>query len=154
MRVAIDKQIFTGSWYKVKGMSGTSRMPSIESTTEMITPVDPVVLAFDIETTKLPLKFPDSATDEIMMISYMVCEYFWVFHIFFQVDGRGFLIINREIVSADIESFEYTPKEEFKGEFTVWNEADEPAVIRKFFDHILEVQPNIIVTYNGDFFDW
>lgn len=24
----------------------------------------------------------------------------------------------------------------------------------RFFDHILEVQPNIIVTYNGDFFDW
>lgn len=38
----------------------------------MINPVDPVVLAFDIETTKLPLKFPDRETDEIMMISYMV----------------------------------------------------------------------------------
>lgn len=31
-----------------------------------------MVLAFDIETTKLPLKFPDSTTDQIMMISYMV----------------------------------------------------------------------------------
>ena len=29
-------------------------------------------VAFDIETTKLPLKFPDSATDQIMMISYMI----------------------------------------------------------------------------------
>jgi len=33
---------------------------------------DPVVLAYDIETTKLPLRFPDSQTDQIMMISYMV----------------------------------------------------------------------------------
>ena len=33
---------------------------------------DPVILAFDIETTKLPLKFPDSSTDSIMMISYMI----------------------------------------------------------------------------------
>ena len=33
---------------------------------------DPVVLAFDIETTKLPLKFPDSSVDSIMMISYMI----------------------------------------------------------------------------------
>ena len=33
---------------------------------------DPVVLAFDIETTKLPLKFPDSSMDQIMMISYMI----------------------------------------------------------------------------------
>ena len=48
-----------------------------------------------------------------------------------QIDGRGFLIINREIVSSDIESFEYTPKEEFKGEFHVWNEANEEAVIRR-----------------------
>lgn len=117
----------------------------------------PKVLAFDIETTKLPLKFPDRESDEIMMISYMV-------------DGRGFLIINREIVSADINAFEYTPKAEYIGEFTVWNEKDEAALIRKFFDHFLQVnstfklnliriiflqvRPNIVVTYNGDFFDW
>lgn len=31
-----------------------------------------MVLAFDIETTKLPLKFPDTETDQIMMISYMI----------------------------------------------------------------------------------
>ncbi len=33
---------------------------------------EPVVLAFDIETTKLPLKFPDAQVDQIMMISYMI----------------------------------------------------------------------------------
>ena len=30
------------------------------------------MLAFDIETTKLPLKFPDSSMDQIIMISYMI----------------------------------------------------------------------------------
>ena len=34
-------------------------------------------------------------------------------------DGQGFLIINRETVSEDIESFEYTPKAEFPGPFQV-----------------------------------
>lgn len=29
-------------------------------------------MAYDIETTKLPLKFPDAEIDSIMMISYMV----------------------------------------------------------------------------------
>jgi DNA polymerase epsilon subunit 1 len=40
------------------------------------------VLAFDIETTKEPLKFPDVKFDKIMMISYII-------------DGSGFLITNR-----------------------------------------------------------
>lgn len=61
------------------------------------------VLAYDIETSKLPLKFPDAASDKIMMISYMI-------------DGHGFLITNREIVAEDVEDFEYTPKPEFEGE--------------------------------------
>jgi DNA polymerase elongation subunit (family B) len=30
------------------------------------------VFAYDIETTKLPLKFPDVQTDQVMMISYMI----------------------------------------------------------------------------------
>ena len=29
-------------------------------------------MAFDIETTKMPLKFPDASTDCVMMISYMI----------------------------------------------------------------------------------
>ena len=69
-------------------------------------------MAYDIETTKQPLKFPDQQTDQIMMISYMI-------------DGQGFLITNREIVSEDIDDFEYTPRDEYQGEFTVFNEADE-----------------------------
>ena len=35
--------------------------------------------------------------DQIIMISYMI-------------DGQGYLICNREIISEDVEDFEYTPK--------------------------------------------
>lgn len=98
-------------------------------------------MAYDIETTKLPLKFPDSAVDQIMMISYMI-------------DGQGFLVTNREIVSEDIADFEYTPKPEYQGPFMIFNEPNEKAVIERFFLHIKEARPIVIATYNGDFFDW
>lgn len=35
------------------------------------------------------------------------------------------MICNREIVSQDVEDFEYTPRPEFEGPFTVFNEPDE-----------------------------
>jgi len=76
-----------------------------------------------------------------MMISYMI-------------DGQGFLITNREIVSEDIADFEYTPKPEYDGPFLVFNEPEERAVIERFFAHIKEAKPTVIATYNGDFFDW
>lgn len=100
-----------------------------------------MVLAFDIETTKLPLKFPDAETDQIMMISYMI-------------DGQGYLITNREIVFEDIEDFEFTPKPEYEGPFCIFNEPDEAHLIQRWFEHVQETKPSIIVTYNGDFFDW
>ncbi len=108
---------------------------------ERLQRADPVVLAFDIETTKLPLKFPDATIDQVMMISYMI-------------DGAGFLITNREIVSEDISDFEYTPKPEYQGPFVIFNELDERAVLERFFLHIKECKPTVIATYNGDFFDW
>ena len=122
----------------VEAKHGTTSLTCIE---ERLQRADPVVLAYDIETTKLPLKFPDAATDQIMMISYMI-------------DGQGFLITNREIVSQDIADFEYTPKPEYDGPFLVFNEIDERTVINRFFGHIKEAKPTVIVTYNGDFFDW
>lgn len=79
---------------------------------------EPVVMAYDIETCKAPLKFPDSAVDPIMMISYMI-------------DGQGYLITNREIVSEDIEDFDYTPKEEYEGPFTIFNEPDEVRLLTR-----------------------
>ena len=61
--------------------------PILTKRPDIIDPPDPVVLAYDIETTKLPLKFPDSTIDSIMMISYMV-------------DGQGYLITNREVTAS------------------------------------------------------
>ncbi|XP_026760531.2 DNA polymerase epsilon catalytic subunit 1 [Galleria mellonella] len=139
VRVSIDMKIFCGTWYTVKGRG--TETPIFTKRDDIIERPDPIVLAFDIETTKLPLKFPDSQTDQIMMISYMI-------------DGQGYLITNREIISVDVEDFEYTPKPEFEGQFIVFNEPNELALIQKFFDHIMDVKPHIFVTYNGDFFDW
>ena len=34
----------------------------------------------------------------------------------YMLDKQGYLIVNREVVSQDIEDFEYTPKPEFEGE--------------------------------------
>lgn len=130
--------IRTGKWYSVEAKHGTTTFKCLE---ERLQRADPVIMAYDIETTKLPLKFPDAAIDQIMMISYMI-------------DGQGFLITNREIVSEDIEDFEYTPKPEYDGPFMIFNEPDEKAVIERFFLHIKEARPTVIATYNGDFFDW
>ncbi|KAL6929203.1 hypothetical protein ACO0SA_002543 [Hanseniaspora valbyensis] len=133
-RVMIDLDLRVGKWYCYKD-------DEYSFYKERETFPDPVVLAFDIETCKAPLKFPDSNVDAIMMISYMI-------------DGEGFLITNREVISKDIDDFEYTPKPELKGDFTIFNEPDEKAMILKFFEHIQDVQPTIISTFNGDFFDW
>ena len=34
----------------------------------------------------------------------------------YMLDRQGYLIINREVVGADVGNFEYTPKPEFEGE--------------------------------------
>ncbi|GAA5795942.1 hypothetical protein HPULCUR_001307 [Helicostylum pulchrum] len=139
VRTAIDLDIRVGLWYTAKASHNGTIV--LTKRPELVHRPEPVILAFDIETTKLPLKFPDVAIDSIMMISYMI-------------DGRGYLITNRDIVSQDIEDFDYTPKPEFEGPFTIFNEADEEALLRRFFEHIQEAKPTIYVTYNGDFFDW
>lgn len=77
-----------------------------------------------------------------MMISYII-------------DGKGFLITNRQVVGADVQDFEYSPKPEYDvGEFKIFNEPDEKALLVKFFEHIRETRPFIFVTFNGDYFDW
>ncbi|KIW33109.1 uncharacterized protein PV07_04601 [Cladophialophora immunda] len=138
VRVTIDKDIRIGKWYNVESKHGSVSLACLE---ERLQRADPVVLAFDIETTKLPLKFPDQVIDQIMMISYMI-------------DGQGFLITNREIVSEDIADFDYTPKAEYEGPFLIFNEPNERACIERFFSHIKAARPTVIATYNGDFFDW
>lgn len=138
LRVAIDLDIRVGLWYTVTVHGPVTQI--VRLTCKDVRP-DPVILAFDIETSKMPLKFPVATQDHIMMISYMV-------------NGRGFLIVNRDIVSEDIEDFEYTPTPDFPGVFTIYNVATEEALLSKFFAHIQMLRPHIFVTYNGDFFDW
>ncbi|KAK4286365.1 hypothetical protein QN277_002926 [Acacia crassicarpa] len=138
VRFAIDNDIRSGQWYDVS-VSNTG--VTLEKRTDLLQRAEVRICAFDIETTKLPLKFPDADYDLIMMISYMV-------------DGQGYLIINRECVGDDIEDLEYTPKPEFEGYFKVTNVQNEVELLRLWFSHMQEVKPSIYVTYNGDFFDW
>lgn len=138
VRVAIDNDIRSGQWYDVNVSSAGIKL---ERRMDLLQRAEVHVCAFDIETTKLPLKFPDAEYDSIMMISYMV-------------DGQGYLIINRECVGEDIEDLEYTPKPEFEGYFKVKNVQNEEGLLREWFTHMQEVKPGIYVSYNGDFFDW
>ncbi|KZS89156.1 DUF1744-domain-containing protein [Sistotremastrum niveocremeum HHB9708] len=138
LRVAIDQDIRAGLWYAVTFVDGK---PLFHHLADRVKRAEPVVMAYDIETTKAPLKFPDQAIDQVMMISYMI-------------DGQGFLITNRDIVSEDIEDFEYTPKDGYEGPFTIFNEADEEAVLRRWFEHIRTARPTVMATFNGDFFDF
>ena len=138
MRFLIDTETRCGWWYQVKAVQGEV---TLTHRGDMLARGEVKICAFDIETTKLPLKFPDAEYDQVFMISYML-------------DGQGYLIINREVVSADVDDFEYNPKPEYPGPFIVWNEPDEAALLRRWFDHMREVQPSVYVTYNGDFFDW
>lgn len=78
-----------GQWYDV---SVSNRGVILEKRTDLLQRAEVRVCAFDIETTKLPLKFPDADYDLVMMISYMV-------------DGQGYLIINREVYKISLLCF-------------------------------------------------
>ncbi|AQK71203.1 DNA polymerase epsilon catalytic subunit A [Zea mays] len=138
VRFAIDNDVRSGQWYNVN-VSGSDVL--LQRREDLLQRAEVHVCAFDIETTKLPLKFPDAEYDNVMMISYMI-------------DGQGYLIINRECVGEDIDDLEYTPKPEFEGYFRVKNVQTELDLLKAWFSHMQEVKPGIYVTYNGDFFDW
>ncbi|KAI5066379.1 hypothetical protein GOP47_0019003 [Adiantum capillus-veneris] len=138
VRFAIDNDVRCGQWYTVEVESSNIKL---ERRSDLLQRAEVRVCAFDIETTKLPLKFPDASYDMVMMISYMI-------------DGEGYLIVNRECVGQDIDNLEYTPKPEFEGQFKVTNVTNEKELLLGWFSHMQEVKPGIYVTYNGDFFDW
>ncbi|KAJ8600064.1 hypothetical protein CTAYLR_001865 [Chrysophaeum taylorii] len=132
MRAAIDLDLRVGAWYEIT-KEGAEAQNIIEKPAVR-------VLAFDIECTKSALKFPNPEHDEVFMISYMV-------------DGQGYLIISRAVVSEDIENFEYSPNQ-FRGPFEVFNEVDEASLLERFIRHCRDIKPHVYVTYNGDYFDW
>ena len=121
VRVSIDLNILCGLWYTIRCRGG-DEPPVITPRLDILDRPELIVLAFDIEITKLPLKFPDAQIDQIMIISYMI-------------DGQGYLIRNWEIISADVEEFQYSPKPELKGQFIEFNEPKEMGTIQRFFDH-------------------
>eukprot|EP00928_Gymnodinium_smaydae_P047182 TRINITY_DN31474_c0_g1_i1.p1 TRINITY_DN31474_c0_g1~~TRINITY_DN31474_c0_g1_i1.p1 ORF type:complete len:2595 (-),score=668.49 TRINITY_DN31474_c0_g1_i1:121-7905(-) len=146
-RLCIDNKINCGRWFAVTRHQQATSADNIWDTQctvavkeEMLAKPGLRIFAWDIECTKEPLKFPDSAKDRITLISAMV-------------DGSGFLIVNRSEVSEDIEPLEYTPKPEYEGIFETFNEPDEASLLRRFFSLIRETNPHVSVTFNGDFFD-
>ncbi|EFO63005.1 DNA polymerase epsilon, catalytic subunit [Giardia lamblia P15] len=142
-RFLIDNELTMSTWYNVtvKPELETPLLERLEGGEFELPPV-PKVLAYDIETTKKPLRFPNAeAGDQIMCISYMF-------------DDQGYLLINRSIFSRDITDFEYTPKPEFPGKFACFNLPTEKDLLIFFFTHIRTARPNIFATFNGDFFDW
>ncbi|CCW68940.1 unnamed protein product [Phytomonas sp. Hart1] len=139
MRVAIDQKVYCGLWYDVSVNEGEASLVRCDDS--KYAPAMPRVVAFDIETTKAPLRFPQPEVDQIYMISYIL-------------DGRGYLIVNREVVTMDIHPFEYTPRPEYEGHFETFNEPDEVGLLRRFFSEMNTYRPNVYVTYNGDYFDF
>lgn len=142
-RFLIDNKLTMSTWYSVT-VRPEFEFPLLEKLEggDFELPPVPRVLAYDIETTKKPLRFPNAeAGDQIMCISYML-------------DDQGYLLINRSIFSRDITDFEYTPKPEYPGKFACFNLPTEKDLLVFFFTHIRTARPNIFATFNGDFFDW
>ncbi|KAH8582024.1 DNA polymerase epsilon catalytic subunit [Cryptosporidium sp. chipmunk genotype I] len=138
-RVMIDNSISIGMWYE--SVRWTHELLELNCLEDDTSAPDLRSLAWDIETTKDPLKFPNVEKDQIMMISCMF-------------EGQGYLITNREIVSADISDFEYSPKKEFESFFKCINYRDEKELIWGFVMLIQTLRPHIIASYNGDNFDF
>eukprot|EP00571_Detonula_confervacea_P015151 CAMPEP_0172308022 /NCGR_PEP_ID=MMETSP1058-20130122/8746_1 /TAXON_ID=83371 /ORGANISM="Detonula confervacea, Strain CCMP 353" /LENGTH=2557 /DNA_ID=CAMNT_0013020353 /DNA_START=95 /DNA_END=7768 /DNA_ORIENTATION=- len=138
VRVCIDLDLRAGCWYTLTPLQSGG---VVLSEKDNLQKANPTVLAFDIECTKAPLKFPVANVDTIFMISYMV-------------NGQGYLLLSRHVVGKDVPNFEYTPKPRYPGPFIVINELTEEALIRRFLVEFQNHAPQIVVTYNGDFFDW
>ncbi|KAI5192514.1 DNA polymerase epsilon subunit 1 [Nematocida sp. AWRm77] len=136
VQMGIVLNINAGRWYTVE-YSGEYDIRE----SELIVPPSLRILSFDIETTKDPLKFPSAEKDKVMMISAMA-------------ENDGWLIVNREVVSADIAPFEFRPTADIGGEFEVFNEGTEKHLLQKFVELVHTFKPHVISTYNGEFFDW
>ncbi|KAH9386608.1 DNA polymerase epsilon subunit 1 [Nematocida major] len=136
VQMSVALGINAGRWYRIE-CSGEYKITEMEK----VIPPDLRIFSFDIETTKDPLKFPSADKDRIMMISIMSTV-------------EGWLLINREIVSEDIQPFEFRPTEDIGGDFDIFNEKNEQDMLNKFMELLHTYKPHIITTYNGDFFDW
>ncbi|CAF4744592.1 unnamed protein product, partial [Rotaria sp. Silwood2] len=64
IRVCIDLKINVGLWYGVRGQSKSGPQNQLVLKPDLIEQPEPIVFAFDIECTKMPLKFPTAASDQ------------------------------------------------------------------------------------------
>ncbi|KHN69707.1 DNA polymerase epsilon [Ordospora colligata OC4] len=137
VRVANVLGIRCGKWY-VFWYDGEKYM--IERSERIVFP-DLRILAFDIETSKKPLKFPSADYDEVMMISV-------------KTESKGYLIVNRQLVSKDIKRFEYSPKDDMQCVFEAVNEHNEEGVLVAFAEIVQKHRPHLMSTFNGSGFDF
>ena len=61
-RFAIDSDVRAGYWYTVAAREGRV---SMARRADMLRWAEPRICAFDIETTKLPLQFPNAEYDQV-----------------------------------------------------------------------------------------
>ncbi|CAD8196110.1 unnamed protein product [Paramecium pentaurelia] len=138
-RVCIDTGLRCCKWFKF--VLKERRIAECIEIKEMISMPELKFLAFDIETYKQPLKFPDAKNDQIMMISITHSQ-------------NSILITNMQTLGQEVQSFDYAPKPEFATQAIIYNEPDEKSLLLKFFQVILDYKPIIISSFNGDRFDW
>lgn len=62
IRFAIDTDVRCGHWYTVRCAEGVT---TLERRADLLQRAEPRICAFDIETTKLPLQFPNAEYDQV-----------------------------------------------------------------------------------------
>ena len=139
MRFLIDTETRCGWWYQVKAVQGEV---TLTHRGDMLARGEVKICAFDIETTKLPLQVSrrrvrPGVHDLVHAGRAGLSDH----------QPRGGECRRRRLRVQ-------RPSRSIPGPFIVWNEPDEAALLRRWFDHMREVQPSVYVTYNGDFFDW
>ena len=78
-------EVRCGWWYNVKASGGEV---TVTHRPDLLARGEVKVCAFDIETTKLPLKFPDAEFDQVFMISYMLDGQAGGLQVFVPSEGR------------------------------------------------------------------
>lgn len=103
-RCSIDLDIRVGCWYSVTPIASNPGVCRVVREKELMMAAEPRILAFDIETTKAPLMFPNASFDCIYMLSMVMGEPGGN-----SSNPQGVLLINREVVGGDVPDFEYSP---------------------------------------------
>jgi DNA polymerase epsilon subunit 1 len=62
IHACVAADIRAGHWYNVRAKGGVT---TVTHRPDLLQRAEPVICAFDIETTKLPLRFPNAAYDQV-----------------------------------------------------------------------------------------